>query len=718
MTTAHYRKTYCTPQCAKRATRNRARTQSRATYTQHFIGVDGEGINLPDGEHRYVMLSVGNETLWKNGEPLTHLDILPFLYGHILDNPDEKCAYVGFYLGYDFTQWFKHLTEPQARKLFTPAGIAARRPKSARIRPFPVYLGSKWEVDMLAMKRLRFRPHVHSGKGELCGCGYRSNKLPDKNPNVWGYLCDVGPFFQTSFINVLDPKAWSGEAPCTPDEYAMILDGKMSRANKVTLDDLSWLEPMKEYNRLENRLLASVMEIYSGGFKDLGIRLDKTCYYGPGQAAQKWLNSQPGFIKREDIAERIPGDMLDVWRKTYYGGRFEIFYHGNVKGTQYEYDIQSAYPDSIRRLPCLCTVSWERKNVENARDHSLTIVYGRFAANNRSVSALPVRLQNGSIVYPSQSEGWYRLHEIVAGTALIDWTQSEIIEVWNPVGECDHEPPLAALGSLFDLRLRVGKSTPQGKALKLIYNSCYGKMAQSVGSPKYANPIYASIITSDCRIRLLGAITSHPDGLDSLLMCATDGIYFQSEHPGMPPVDGNIQGLGLWEATVKQNLTLMKPGVYWDDKARQLIDTGKDAKLKSRGISARALQKHLREIEGMFDDWSTTDNPPPAFTMATPFSIVSPRLALARNKWGTAGRVEYDVSRTEIAACQPKRRRWGTVYPGLVKSATRTLENPVTYPYEKMFGMDEQLALAELYTQDGEKAIEDNINAYIELRNG
>ena len=736
MSGLHYRKKYCSLACTKRGQKRAAgvawkagararydvrqkelqasRKRARANYTQQFVGVDGEGINMPDGTHRYIMLSVGDETLHKNGVELTHEDILPFLYGHMMDNPDEKCAYIGFYLGYDFTQWFKHLSEHQARLLFTRDGIAARQPKSDRVRPFPVYIGSKWEIDILGMKRLRFRPHNHHGKHGRCGCGYESAILPEGNDAKWFYLCDVGSFFQSSFIKVLNPKGWPDEVPCTEEEYQTIIEGKNRRADTATLDDLSWIEPMIEYNRLENRLLANVMRIYSSGFADLGIRLDKTCYYGPGQSAQKWLNKQAGFLKRDDIVKVISGEILDIWRQTYYGGRFEIFYHGTFRGEQYEYDIQSAYPDAIRRLPCLCKVQWVGS--DEPRNHPFTLVYATIFANQRHVSGLPYRDPNGSILYPLATRGWYRWQEVKAAMPFIDQSKLRISRVLNPVGECKHDPPLKALGDLFALRQQVGKNTPQGKALKLIYNSCYGKMAQSIGSPKYANPIYASMITSDCRIRLLDAISTHPNGLEDVIMCATDGIYFKTPHPDMPKIGENIEGLGLWETTVKSRMTLMKPGVYWDDIARRAVDAGKDASLKSRGISAKALQDHLAEMERGFESWSISDNPPPALELRTPFSIVSPRLALARGKWDTAGLVEYDKLRHDIADCYPKRRRWWTEYKGLIKSSTRAVKNIDTTPYEKTFGMEDAMIFSELYTRDGEKALEDWINAYIELR--
>ena len=707
MSTAHYRRKYCSRACQRRATRNNARTRTRANYVQQFVGVDGEGINLPNGEHRYVMLSVGDETLFKNGDPLGHKDCLEFVYQHFLNNPDKQAAYIGFYLGYDFTCWFKDLPEHEATMLFTPKGIAARKRESSPM-PFPVYTRSGWEIDLLGMKRLRFRPHRHVSRKRKCGCGY-VGECATKNDQAWCYICDVGSFFQTSFVQVLDPKGWHGETPCTQAEFDLIVTGKGKRSDKVTLDDLSWFEEMRDYNTLENHLLAEVMRIYTGGFDALGVRLTKSNLYGPGQAAQQWLNIQArngAVITHDEIATLTPAGIIDKWRRSYYGGRFEIFQHGIVPGATYEYDIQSAYPDAIRSLPCLCSGIWTPVDDPDPLDQ-LALCHATVTGSSDYIGCLPYRNKQGAILYPRRVSGWYRVAEIAAAINAGLVESVEIDQAVTLTNRCNHEPPLAALADLFSERIRVGKSTPHGKALKLVYNSCYGKMAQSLGVPKYANPIYASMITSECRIKLLQAIGTHPNPL-SLVMTATDGIYFNEPHPEMPTVDANVEGLGLWESGIKTNLTLMKPGVYWDDKARQAIAAGKSAKLKSRGINGKALQEHILRIDDDFREYSR--NPShglPAITISTPFSIVSPRLALARGKWETAGHVQYDLERSDAAVIKPKRSNPKPIAQGLLISQTpdnRNAESCESYPYEKRFGFTadgEPIYDDEMFTPDG-----------------
>src|SRR6185312_6510244 len=51
--------------------------------------------------------------------------------------------------------------------------------------------------------------------------------------------------------------------------------------------------------------------------------------------------------------------LLDAARSSYYGGWFEIFAHGHIPEVTWEYDINSAYPAIISRLPCLSHGRWE-----------------------------------------------------------------------------------------------------------------------------------------------------------------------------------------------------------------------------------------------------------------------------------------------------------------------------------------------------------------------
>jgi predicted nucleic acid-binding Zn ribbon protein len=683
---------YCSRKCRHAATHHTARTRSRQAHDVEFIGVDGEGVNIihPDGrkEHRYVMLSVGDETLWQNGELLDHDDIFQFLYDHFLQHPEA--VYIGFFLGYDFTMWLKSLSYEAGYLLFHKDGKALRKKtawsKKGNPVPKPVIVAG-WEIDIIGMRRFKIRPHIpRKAKGKAA---------------PWLFVCDTGQFWQTSFLTVINPDKWTnGDLPCSPEEYEIIKEGKQDRGIWVKPGDISYFADMVRYNKLENEILARVMSILNRGFVQEGIYLKRDQYYGPGQAAQKWLDTlfdNDHWLRRKNLMAIVPEWVIDAFRASYYGGWFEAFFYGHVPGTTYEYDVRSAYPDAMRYLPCLCNSDgWTSGTMpfEPPIDADITLLFGMFSNTEPNpIGPLPYRIGPGNgqgrVIRPVATRGWYLLSEVRAAqrAGLISFVN---VERWiSYKAKCGHAPPLAILSDMYEKRKAVGKNTPHGKALKLILNSIYGKFAQSIGEPKYGNPIYASMITAHCRTKMLDAIATHPRGVDDVVMIATDGIYFRTPHPILDKYSVT-DTLGEWEVASKHNLTVMKPGVYWDDKAR--TSTEDAISIKSRGISAKALWKNLASLDAAFTAVQQTNlsAPLPSLDLVSAFAFISPTQAVTRNAWETAGEVVYEddprAKRTEKVAFMPKRREPYMDGPFIRTNRPKCIRTVDSEPYAKTFG--------------------------------
>lgn len=264
---------------------------------------------------------------------------------------------------------------------------------------------------------------------------------------------------------------------------------------------------------------------------------------------------------------------------------------------------------------------------------------------------------------------------------------------------CNHAPPLACFKDFYQMRRDVGKDTPVGIALKLVMNSGYGKFAQSVGNPKYANPIWASLITSGTRCLILSAIASHPHGYRDLVMVATDGVYFRTPHPELELGTA----LGQWECAVKENAFVFKPGVYWDKKARANWDEAKGA--KSRGIPLSTFHEWARDIER----WGNTladkfyDLPPGKtyddcrdmtawngvpFQVRRPFKVLGARLALARHRWEEASNIEVNVPFIARPAFGQKQSLDGWLDRGAIHYRVSQHDTCVqSYPYAKNMGL-------------------------------
>ncbi len=641
-----------------------------------FVGVDGEGVTRPDGKHEYVLLSVGDRSLYKpDGAELTWYDIIPFLWNCFLDNPEA--TYVGFYLGYDFTHWLKGLPENRARILLTNEGIALRkREKSGGNHvPFPVEHRG-YSFDFLGLKRFRFWQNDSS---------------------LRAYICDAGSYFQTSFLNAIDPVKWPDGPVVTEDEYKEITAGKESRGSGV-IEYGTPIDPeLIRYNVLENRVLSRLMHKYNEGLENVGIRLKRDQWFGPGQAAQSWMNSIKAPT-RSQFEETCDIQLRHRLRSTYYGGWFEIFAHGHIPGVSYSYDINSAYPDIQSQLPCAIHGTWD-SGTGRPPSGKYVLAYGTVSGNNNYIGSAPHRTRTGHILRPQITKGWYWLHEIDAGfkAGVVSWFDCE---KWSRYIPCDCPPPFRAERQLYLDRLRVGKNTIAGKARRLVYNSAYGKTAQSIGVAKYANPFYASLITSLCRTYILTAIGLHPHGPKDLLMVATDGVVFRHRNPRLSL---SPEELGKWDETKYENLTLFMPGVYWDNTTRRKLRDGGSPTLKSRGISSSSLLAQISAIDNLFSQ-PFSGKGLPIIDIPIKFSLVTPKLALARGKWETCGNVSVDSVRTINADPIMKRSPGLFLEDGIVRSVCyeRGHYGLETTPYNRTFGDDEIRELGTIITDDGD----------------
>jgi hypothetical protein len=691
-----------------------------------FIAVDGEGVTRPlyyvdyddngdevvkrgEGDrHDYVLLSVGDKSLHKNGEQLTHDDIFTFLWDQFLEHPNA--AFVGFALGYDFTMWLKSLDQTVAYSLLTKDGIKARQPQNEEMRfPFPVrdggwrytdegqvYATHRWEFDILGFKRFKLRPYVRPENVPTKVVTHKDGTQETvRIARPWMYICDVFPFFQSSFLKAIKPEP-GAQRIVSDEEYERIAKGKEIRSGAQFDAD------MIEYNLLENEVLARLMSTLNEGFVSDEIRLSKQQWMGPGQAAQEWMKLV-GVPKGEEVREVVPSWALEAGRKCYYGGWFEIFNHGPVPGTSYAYDINSAYPTVIATLPCLLHGEWSRGygTPGRLRQGNYRMVYGTFSGRDQWVGPVPYRSSDGSILRPKKAKGWYWWHEIKASQRAGLLNRMEV-EEWIEYEPCDCPAPMRDVRVLYDGRLAAGKNTPQGKAKKLVYNSAYGKCAQSIGQPRFSNSIWASLITAGCRAMILDAIATHPTKTASLLMIATDGIVFKEPHPSLD-IDG--ERLGAWDEERYENLSLFMPGLYWHDKARKQIKEGLAPQLKSRGVSAKYLGRIIDLVDKKWNEYGP-DNPPPRISLRVEWALVGAKQAIVRNAWHLCGSNVWDAERWLDGKPDAKRMPglyamedcWG----GLRSIPYLEGEQLETTYYEPRFGAEEEIdEEGELVTPDG-----------------
>ena len=534
---------YKNHQVSRNANRKYNRTQK--VDNKPFIGVDGEGGNI-EGRHEYLLLRAGAHKLY-TGKPLSSYECLDFI-----SNLPNNGIYVGYFFDYDVTMILRDLPEERLRRLVD------REIRTVDDIVLPVEW-SNFEIEWLPSKEFKVRNTSHD--------------IPR-----WVVISDVGSFFQSSFLSAIEK--WNIGSP---EQREQIKIGKSLRSKFTNLDEETDL-----YNTLEIDLLERLMTQLRSVFLELEIRPRK--WQGPGNVAGALLKKH-GIPTNKEIPLFDNPEFLDALHHSYYGGWFEVQKLGEV-GKGYQYDINSAYPAAMLHLPCLIhsTVEFGGKKeiaqaIKNGRCHDKPIYLAHisFVHKNKELlwGSFPWRNKKGNISHPVKGSGWYWSWEIenkLPGTSVVIGTAYIFIK------NCDCKP-FEFVENLYEMRKKVGKDS-KGIALKLALNSLYGKMAQSVGKPQFANPIYASLITSYARSKILDVIRQKGN---DVCMVATDAVFSST------PCDQLIidKELGNWSCDEYESLFIIQPGLY--------ILNGEMGTLKTRGVAKTLIAQELPKLVTGFD---------------------------------------------------------------------------------------------------------------------
>lgn len=500
------------------------------TKSRRWVGIDGEGVGRKP--HRYVLLACSDGDFVQNRRGLSTVDCLDFL----LDLSTRDARLCGYYLSYDWTMMLRDLPDKGLYYLFRPE-LRAR---------------SNGAFDRVEYKQYKLH--------WLAGAMWVSDDR-DRKVTVW----DLGKYYQSPFVDAL--KNWKIRS----DVQKNIAEMK-KRRNVFTYKEIS---KIRRYCLHECEALAELATELETAHKEAD--LTPRGWFGPGSTASV-------LLKRHEIHEKrgiLPPPMLEAVACAFFGGRAEISTSGRVDGPIYSYDISSAYPYHASRLPCLEHGVWERVTRERAvkgAGVAHALIRAHLHHSPGDWGPLPVRLANGSIVFPrSGASGWWWRDEWLA--AREGWKGLKFDHAFVLRRECDCQP-FAFLPEVFALRKAVGKETGKGMILKLGMNSVYGKLAQAIGGAQYASRAWAGMITSATRAQVLRLMMRHKR-LDSVLMIATDGL-FSTERVD---VDKEIS-LGGWERSEYPSITLIRPGIYWLG----------ESKLRARGLGRDNLNEAAKAL--------------------------------------------------------------------------------------------------------------------------
>jgi len=553
---------------SKRNARNRANPTP-------FAGVDGEGITITEGQaQRYVLLRAGKSLLY-NINGLSFSSCMEFIA-----TLPQSSIYVAFAFDYDVSMIMSAL---MAEVADDPKKLSAVTEQIGRLfvpqidpktnQPYPT-------VGFFGDYMVRYMPHKH----------FSVSKRQPKGKWKGVTIHDVFGFFQSSFLVSL--KKWSiGD----PSQLAMI------EAEKEKRSDFSlstWTENEVEYNRIECEYLQELMSKVRSTATELGYSISP--YEGAGCLAQSILKTH-GALRTAEVNELVPPEALSAAQAAFYGGRFEITRHGVIAGPIYEYDINSAYPSAmVNYLPCLRCGEWHHSigydKGDVAAGFTPLFVYVSWELRNITAAhelpywgPLPFRTKKSSILYPTDGMGWYAYIEVEPWLNKPNSSPYKftVHDVWSYHTTCEHRP-FEWAQELYDKRIALGAKSA-GIVLKLGLNSLYGKCAQSVGKPTFANPVYASLITAYTRAMIGRCLKEYQS---SVFMVATDAVY------STVALDVDTSGeklLGHWEQSVYDEALVVQPGVYFLNGDIQAIKT------RSRGVPVRKLSGEYSQLRAKAD---------------------------------------------------------------------------------------------------------------------
>jgi hypothetical protein len=532
----------------------RAQQAKRALYDERpFIGCDGEGIGR-GADHRYALFRMGERELYAADARLTSADLLAF----IVDHPSPDDILVAFAFDYDVSNILRDLPADRIEFLLKGDALKTVMGSWTWVR-FPgrgVYGVQYIPRNYLKVCRATTLP-VIGRRGE-----FKTVAIPGTTRTIY----DTWGFFQGSFLSALN--RWQ----VGPEHWSAIKAGKDQRSAFVTITPA-----IRSYCSIECNLLAEMM----GAFREacLGADIRPRTWNGAGKLASALMKAHK-VIRAKELEASTPSSLLSLAHEAYYGGRFETTRCGLVAEPVHEFDLNSAYPAAMQQLPCLVHGRWRKaSSSELARTRSALFVAPVHFRHPREtfICGLPIRSpKDGRLSWPREGRGVYWSPEIRSAAAL--GATINLSSGWLYERRCTCKP-FAWIEALYEYRRSIGKAA-KGIPLKLGYNSVYGKWAQRVGQPPYANPIYAGLCTAITRAKLNMAVASLGDPR-RVVMMATDALYVTGRKPRLPIGEQ----LGQWEHVKHSSLFIVRPGLYWGPKPRSAA-----WKLKSRGLSPKYFE--------------------------------------------------------------------------------------------------------------------------------
>ena len=222
----------------------------------------------------------------------------------------------------------------------------------------------------------------------------------------------------------------------------------------------------------------------------------------------------------------LPYPLQEFAWSSYFGGRFEIIQRGFI-GEAWLYDINSAYPFALTKMPDFTKGSWRYGMREI--DPKCIMGFFKIMVKYPDGHYLPafafrrITQNNNLICYPS---GQFITYATLEELQNVDSRHYEIISSWQFFDDNPTYPFKEFIEKHYAKRLQLKQNKdPMQLPIKIILNAIYGKMGQKVNRRigNLFNPVIFAFITGYARAQLYGFVKDH--GLEKdVVAFATDSV--------------------------------------------------------------------------------------------------------------------------------------------------------------------------------------------------
>jgi len=227
----------------------------------------------------------------------------------------------------------------------------------------------------------------------------------------------------------------------------------------------------------------------------------------------------------------IPTKVLEYAYNSYFGGRFELLKKGYFEQV-YSYDIKSAYPYQIANLIDFSHGAWIEVNYKTSeKDFADNSSYTGFyecsiTCNEPFFSPFIYKIGELNIFPNGEFKQFMTKQEIDFIRNNFDDSEIKIIKGYEFYPDADYQYPFKTeIERLYAWKERETDEDIK-YCVKIFMNALYGKFIQVSGdyhrSGKIFNPLYAALITSGTRIKLLELALQSPD---DTIMFSTDAVH-------------------------------------------------------------------------------------------------------------------------------------------------------------------------------------------------